>query len=464
MKIQFVGAARTVTGSCYHVQTKDVNILVDCGAFQGTRTNEKRNVSPFPFKASEVQHLLLTHAHLDHSGLIPKLVKDGFKGKIFTTKATADLCGVLLLDSAHIQERDAEWENKRRIRAGKSLIRPAYTIQEAVDSIAYFQGVNYNETIDLGNGVTVRFRDAGHILGSAIVELWVKGADWEKKLIFSGDLGQKNLPLIKDLTPIEEGDFVFVESTYGNRKHKGIKETIDEFGRAVSESLKRGGNVIIPSFAVGRTQDILYILNQLAREGKLNSLRVFVDSPLALQATRITVKHPECLDKETLALIKEENFFKNTSIVKFTESMEDSIEINKIKNGAVIISASGMCEAGRIRHHLKHNLWRPECSIIFVGFQAQGTLGRMIVDGAKKVRIFGEEIAVKAGIYTIGGLSAHADRDELLDWLSKFKKKPQRVFVMHGEEDTALGFAKTIQSQLNLDTYVPNSLEEIQIL
>lgn len=464
MKIQFVGAARTVTGSCCHIWTKDANILVDCGAFQGTRKNEKRNVTPFPFKASEVQYLLLTHAHLDHSGLIPKLVKDGFQGKIFTTKATVDLCGVLLLDSAHIQERDAEWENKRRIRAGKSLIKPVYTIQEAVDSIAYFQGVNYNETIDLGNGITVRFRDAGHILGSAIVELWVTEDDRGKKLIFSGDIGQKNLPLVKDFTPIEEGDFVFMESTYGNRKHKGVNETIDEFARAVTESLKRGGNVIIPSFAVGRTQDILYILNQLSREGKLNKLKVFVDSPMALQATRITVKHPECLDKETLALIKEENFFKNTSIVKFTESMADSMEINKIKSGAVIISASGMCEAGRIRHHLKHNLWRPECSIIFVGFQAQGTLGRMIVDGAKKVRIFGEEIAVKARIYTIGGLSAHADRDELLGWLSKFKRKPQRVFVMHGEEDTAIGFAETIRNQLNLDAYVPSSLEEIEML
>lgn len=463
MKITFVGAARTVTGSCYHIQTKDVIILVDCGAFQGTRDNEKRNVSPFPFKASEIQYLLLTHAHLDHSGLIPKLVKDGFKGKIFTTRATMDLCGIMLLDSAHIQERDTEWENKRRIRAGKPLIKPLYTIQEAVDSISYFQGVNYNETIDLGSGIKVRFRDAGHILGSAIVEIWVKGDVREKKLVFSGDLGQKNLPLIKDLTPIEEGDFVFIESTYGNRRHRGIKETIDEFGQAVSESLKRGGNVIIPSFAVGRTQDILYILNQLAREGKLNSLRVFIDSPLALQATRITVKHPECLDKGTLALIKEGNFFKNTPIVKFTESVEDSIEINKIKGGAIIISSSGMCEAGRIRHHLKHNLWRPECSVIFVGFQAQGTLGRMIVDGAKKIRIFGEEIAVKARIYTIGGLSAHADRDELLDWLSKFKKKPQRVFVMHGEEVTALGFAETVRNKLNLDTYVPISLEEIQI-
>lgn len=463
VKITFVGATRTVTGSCYYIKTNNVHILVDCGAFQGTRDNEKRNVEPFPFKPSEIQYLLLTHAHLDHSGLIPKLVKDGFKGKIFATKATVDLCGVMLLDSAHIQERDAEWENKRRIRAGKSLIKPLYTIQEAADSIAYFHGLAYNETVDLGNGIAARFRDAGHILGSAIIELWVKGDTGEKKLVFSGDLGQKNLPLIKDSTPIEDGDYVFVESTYGNRKHKGIKETVDEFAQAVAESLKRGGNVIIPAFAVGRTQDILYILNQLTREGKLDHLQVFVDSPMALQATRITVKHPECLDKETLELMKRENFLKNTVALKFTESVEDSMEINKIKSGAIIISASGMCEAGRIRHHLKHNLWRPECSIIFVGFQAQGTLGRRIVDGAKKVRIFGEEIAVNARIYAIGGLSAHADRDELLDWLSKFKKRPLRVFIIHGEEETAMGFAATIQKQLNLDAYVPNILEEIRI-
>ncbi|MDE1890091.1 MAG: MBL fold metallo-hydrolase [Planctomycetota bacterium] len=463
MNIKFIGAARTVTGSCYHIQTQETSILVDCGAFQGTKDNEKRNVEPFPFKSSDVQYLLLTHAHLDHSGLIPKLVKDGFRGKILTTKATVDLCGVMLLDSAHIHERDAEWENKRRIRAGKPSVKPLYTIQEAVDSFAYFRGVNCGETIDLGNGIRARFQEAGHILGSAIIEIWLKGDTSEKKLVFSGDLGQKNLPLINDFTPIEEGDYVFIESTYGNRKHKGIKETIDEFAQAVSESLRRGGNVVIPSFAVGRTQDILYILNQLSREGKLNHLQVFVDSPMALQATRITLKHPECLDKETLELIEKGQFPKSTLTLKFTESIEDSMEINKIKSAAIIISASGMCEAGRIRHHLKHNLWRPECSIIFVGYQAQGTLGRRIVEGAKTVRIFGEEIAVNAKIYTIGGLSAHADRDELLDWLSKFKKKPQRIFVVHGEEETALAFAKTVRERLSLDAYVPKSLEEVQI-
>jgi len=463
MKIRFIGAARTVTGSCYHFQANDTNLLIDCGMFQGGKKNEERNRAPFPFKPSEIQYLLLTHAHLDHAGLVPKLIKEGFKGKILTTKATVDLCGIVLLDSAHIHERDAEWENKRLIRAGRPTVKPLYTIQEAVASFSYFQGVAYNETIDLGNGIKARFSDAGHILGSAIIELWLKEGGSEKKLVFSGDLGQKNLPLIKDPTPIEEGDYVFIESTYGNRKHKGIKETIEELATAVSESIKRGGNVIIPAFAVGRTQDILYILNQLTREGKLDHTQVFVDSPMALQATRVILKHPECLDAETSELIENKQFPRGSLTLKFTETAEDSMEINKIKNSAIIISSSGMCEAGRIRHHLKHNLWRPECSIIFVGFQAADTLGRRIIDGAKTVKIFGEEIAVNAEIYTIGGLSAHADRDELIDWLNKFRKKPTRVFVVHGEEETALYFAETVRSRLSLNAYTPRMLEEIEI-
>ncbi|KKO20338.1 MAG: MBL fold metallo-hydrolase [Candidatus Brocadia sp.] len=463
MKITFFGAAKTVTGSCYGIHANATNILVDCGFFQGTKDNEQKNSSPFPFRPSEIQYVLLTHAHLDHSGLIPKLVKEGFRGKILATHATVDLCGVVLLDSAHIQERDAEWENERHMRAGRPLVSPLYTVQEAADSIAYFQGISYGETRELGDGFKVRFRDAGHILGSAIVELWVRDDTMEKKLVFSGDLGQKNVPLVKNPTFIEEGDYVFIESTYGNRRHKGIEETVEEFNRVIAESVKRGGNVIIPAFAVGRTQEVLYLLNQMARAGKINQLRVFVDSPMALQATRITIKHPECLDEETLALVKRGGFSRGALELTFTESAEDSKSINKLKSSAIIISASGMCEAGRIRHHLKHNLWRPECSVIFVGFQAAGTLGRRIVEGAKIVSIFGEEIAVKASIYTIGGLSAHADRDELLDWLGKFKKRPQRVFVMHGEENTAVDFAKTIHDRLRYDAYVPDMLEHIQL-
>ena len=463
MKITFVGATRIVTGSCFHIQTKEANLLIDCGLFQGTRENEQRNSEPFPFEPSEIDCLLLTHAHLDHSGLIPKLVKEGFRGKILATKATVDLCKVMLLDSAHIHERESIWTNKKRMRAGKPPIQPLYTVDDAENSFQYLQGFDYRETVDLEKGVKVRFQDAGHILGSASLELWVREDGKEKKLVFSGDIGQKGLPIVKDPAIIEEGDYVFTESTYGNRKHKNSEETIKEFLKAISESLERGGNVIIPAFAVGRTQNILSILKQLSKEGKLNNLKVFLDSPMAIRATSITLNHPECFDEETLELVKEGKLSGSGLSLTFTEKVEESREINKIKSGAIIISASGMCNAGRIRHHLKHNLWRPECSVVFVGYQARGTLGRIIIDGAKVVRLFGEEIAVKAKIYTIGGFSAHADQDGLIDWLSNFKNKPERIFVMHGEEETALSFADTIKKQLNVDAYVPYSMEEITI-
>ncbi|KHE91006.1 MAG: MBL fold metallo-hydrolase [Candidatus Scalindua rubra] len=463
MKITFIGATRIVTGSCFHIQTEKAHLLIDCGLFQGTRENEQKNAEPFPFKPSEVDYLLLTHAHLDHTGLIPKLVKEGFQGKILATKATAELCNVMLLDSAHIHEREAEWQNKKRMRAGKPPLQPLYTTEDAAYSFQFFQGANYNEIVDLENGVKVRFQDAGHILGSASLELWVKENAKEKKLVFSGDIGQKDLPIVKDPTPIEEADYVFTESTYGNRRHKDIDETVEEFRKAVSEALERGGNVIIPAFAVGRTQNILYILKQLSKERKLKNLHVFVDSPMAIQATNITLNHPECFDEETLELVKKGKLSGSGLSLTFTEKVEDSMKINKTKSGAIIISASGMCNAGRIRHHLKHNLWRSECSVIFVGYQAQGTLGRRIIEGAEVVKILGEEIAVKAKIYTIGGFSAHADQEGLIDWLSNFKKKPERIFVMHGEEDTAVGFAETIKKRLNIDAYAPLYLEDITI-
>lgn len=464
MRITFIGAARMVTGSCFYLQTKGANLLIDCGFFQGSKENEERNADSFTFDPSGIHYLLLTHAHLDHSGLIPKLVKHGFKGKILATNATVELCRIMLMDSAYIQERDAEWDNKKRVRAGKPLLTPLYTADEAADSLDYFQGIEYGTIEEIGDGIKVRFQNAGHILGSAIVELWVnEDASGEKKLVFSGDIGQKNIPVVNDPTPIEEGDYVFIESTYANRKHKGIHETTEEFRQAVTESLERDGNIIIPAFAVGRTQNILYLLKKLSIEGRLGHLQVFVDSPMAIRATRVTLNHPEYLDDETLELIREGKFSGSNLSLKFTEAVEESMELNKIKRGAIIISASGMCNAGRIRHHLKHNLWRPECSVIFVGFQAYGTLGRRIVEGATMVKLFGEEIAVKAKIYTIGGLSAHADQEGLMDWLNKFKRKPRRIFVIHGEEETALGFVDTIKKQMNTDAYAPLPMEVITI-
>lgn len=463
MKLQFIGGIRSVTGSSYLITTDTAKILVDCGMFQGRDDGEKRNFQPFPFNPSEINTLLLTHAHIDHSGLIPKLVKEGFKGKTITTKATADLCGIMLLDSAHIQEKDAEWETRKRLRGGKRPLKPLYTIPEAAESLTHLKGVDCDVMLDIAPHIEARLSDAGHILGSGILELWVMEKGRKVTIVFSGDLGHKGIPIVKDPAYINDADYILIESTYGNRQHKGMKETVDEFAEAVRETLARGGNVIIPSFAIGRTQDILYILNQLSREGRLNHLNAFIDSPLATNATRIFLKHPECFDKETLDIIAKDQFPKGAPTLKFTETPEESMAINWIKSGAIIIAASGMCEAGRIRHHLKHNLWREECSIIFVGFQAQGTLGRQIVDGAKTVRIFGEEIAVKAKVYTIGGLSAHADRQELMDWLAHFKTRPKRIFVVHGEEETSLDFAKTVHEKFLVDTYVPRVLEEVKL-
>ncbi len=463
MKIQFIGGVRSVTGSSYLITTDTAKVLVDCGMFQGINDGGKRNLRPFPFKPSEIDALLLTHSHIDHSGLIPKLVKDGFKGKIFTTRASADLCGILLLDSAHIHERGAEWETRKRMRKGRKAVAPLYNIADAAESLSHIEGIDYDAVIKVAPNVEVRFKDAGHILGSAILELWVMEKGRKIKIVFSGDLGNRGAPIVKDPTYISDADYILVESTYGNRQHKGMKETIEEFAGAIGETLRKGGNVIIPSFAVGRTQDILYILNQFSREGRLNNLNVFIDSPLATNATRVFLKHPECFDKETLELITKGQFPKGTPILKFSETPEESMSINRIKSGAIIIASSGMCEAGRVRHHLKHNLWREECSIVFVGFQAQGTLGRQIIDGAKTVKLFSEVVAVRAKVYTIGGLSAHADKNGLMDWLSHFNKKPKKVFVVHGEEKTSLDFAQSVHERFLIDAHVPRPLEEVML-
>ena len=463
MKIQFIGGVRSVTGSSYLVTADSTRILVDCGMFQGVNDGEKRNLRPFPFKPSEIDAVLLTHSHIDHSGLIPKLVKDGFKGKIFATRATADLCGILLLDSAHIHERDAEWETRKRMRKGKKAVAPLYTIADAAESLSHIEGIDYDVVLKAAPNMEVRFKDAGHILGSAILELWVMEKGRKVKIVFSGDLGNRGAPIVKDPTYISDADYILIESTYGNRQHKGMKETIEEFAGAIGETLRKGGNVIIPSFAVGRTQDILYILNQFSREGRLNNLNVFIDSPLATNATRVFLKHPECFDKETLELITKGQFPKGTPILKFSETPEESMSINRIKSGAIIIASSGMCEAGRVRHHLKHNLWREECSIVFVGFQAQGTLGRQIVDGAKTVKLFGEVVAVRARVYTIGGLSAHADKNGLMDWLTHFNVKPKKIFVVHGEEKTSIDFAQSVHDRFLVDTHVPRQLEEVSL-
>lgn len=460
MKIRFLGGVRTVTGTCFHMSINDMQILIDCGMYQG-EDSDKVNRAPFQFNPEHIAYLFLTHAHIDHSGLIPKLVKDGFQGKIITTSATADLAEIMLYDSAHIQEKDAEWLTKKSLRAGKDItFTPLYNVEDVKAAIPFFEKKLYGKIEHLGSGIKYRFIDAGHILGSGTLEIWYQDSPVEKKIVFSGDIGKKGNPIINDPQQIDMADYVVIESTYGNRLHKSMEESIDELVGAIKMTFKRGGNVLIPAFAVGRTQDILYTLNTLAKEKRLNNLHVYVDSPLAEAATKIYLAHPECYDEDAMKMLQSKAG--NALKLHFAHSMEESQKINKILSGAVIIAGSGMCDGGRIRHHFKHNLWRSECSVIFMGFQAKGTLGRRIVDGANTVHVLGEDIAVKANIYTIGGFSAHADQKELLDWLSAFSNKPE-VFIVHGEESVSLKFEAVVKDRFNFITHLPKKGEEFEI-
>lgn len=464
LRIEFLGGAREVTGSSILVRTDGCMFLVDCGMFQGGTESDRKNARKFPVPPSELDFILVTHAHIDHTGLLPKVVRDGFRGTIHATAATADLMRIMLPDSGHIQEKEAEWKAKRRKRAGRRDVRPLYTEADAHAVLPRIAPVPYEEEVAPAPGVRARFLDAGHILGSAIVAVSVRDGGREKTLVFSGDLGHRGLPIVRDPTPVERADVVVMESTYGNRLHKGMEETIEEFVHAVTDTLHRkGGNVVIPSFAVGRTQDILYLLADLTRRGRLSGLAVHIDSPLAAEATRVTLRHPECFDEGTRRVYEWRE--KNPEALKVivTQGVEDSIALNSVWGGAIILSGSGMCEAGRIKHHLKHNLWRKESSIVIVGFQANGTLGRRIVEGAKRVRIFGEEIAVAADVYTIGGLSAHADRDDLLAWAGRFRTPPERAFVAHGEERVSLAFAGMLRGRYGWKAEVPWPAQPIDL-
>ena len=457
MNLTFLGAAREVTGSCYLVETDGVCFLVDSGMFQGGRTADASNRDAPGFDPKDVDFVLLTHAHIDHSGLLPRLVAMGFKGPVYCTKPTRDLLEVMLLDSAHLQEKEAEWETRRRRRSkGRRTqdVAPLYTVAQAQASLKHLHGQDYDHPLHPHPQVRVQFRDAGHILGSAIIEVWVDEAGLTTKLVFSGDLGQPSRPLVEDPTPIEEADILLVESTYGNRLHKPLDATRDELAHAVNDTLlRKKGNLIMPAFALGRTQELLYMLNDLAEEGRIpEHLDVYVDSPMATKATRITLKHMDVLDEESQGFLRARG---KGPRVHFTESVEESMALNRIKHGAIIIAASGMCEGGRIRHHLRHNLPCRSCTILIAGFQAAGTLGRRLVDGAKEVTLFGERVPVHAELYTLGGLSAHADRDALMGWLRHFRKPPRQTFVVHGESLTAQGFGKLIHKELGWRVDVP---------
>lgn len=467
MKLTFLGAAREVTGSSYLLDADGVRFLVDCGMFQGGREARDKNRRAFSFDPRTIDFVILTHAHIDHSGLLPRLVALGFKGRIYTTRATCDLLAVMLPDSAHIQEKEAEYQNLHRFRQGMARrdaargspprdTAPLYTVAQAQASLKQLNPVDYDLEIAPHPQVRCTFRDAGHILGSAIVEVWVGEGPRRRKTVFSGDLGQPARPLLRDPTPIFDADYLLVESTYGNRDHKSMDATQDELVTAINDTIERkGGNVIIPAFAVGRTQDMLYLLADLTRQARIPKLSVFVDSPMATAATEITFRHMELLDAETHALMGRHGGAQYFRKLEFVEDVEESKALDRVTGGAVIISASGMCEAGRVKYHLRANLARRESTILITGFQAAGTFGRRLVDGAKRVRLLGEDIPVRADLYTLGGLSAHADRTALLAWLGHFRSKPRQVFVVHGEETVAKDFAADLKTQFDWDAMAP---------
>ncbi len=455
MQLSFLGAAREVTGSCFLVEAVTTRFLVDCGMVQGGRAAAARNHDPFTFDPASIDFVLLTHAHIDHSGLLPKLRRSGFKGPIYATPATIDLLGVMLPDSAHIQDSDAKRDARRF--SGKIVPPPLYTLQDAHECLKQARSVEYDREFAPRVGVRARFRDAGHILGSAIVEVWVTEYGRRTKLVFSGDLGQPGRPILRDPTVIKDADILVIESTYGNRRHKDFSATEEEIIGIVEKTLsERGGNVIVPAFAVGRTQEVLYHLHRLTCEGRLRRPTVFVDSPMAAEATRITREHLELFDEQAKRLAGWHARGENLPYLHFTASAEESMGLNQIRSGAVIISASGMCDAGRIRHHLRHNLPRSECSVLLPGFQAQGTLGRRLIEGAERVRIFGEDIPVRAAIHSVEGLSAHADQNALLDWARGFTRAPEQTFVVHGEPSAAQAFAELLQQQFGRQVTVPD--------
>lgn len=448
MKITFIGATHEVTGSCTLLNVCGKNYLVDCGMEQGIDVFE--NV-PIPVAAGEIEAVFLTHAHIDHSGMLPKLYKDGFRGAIYTTQTTANLCAIMLRDSAHIQESEAQWRNRKAERAGEALVEPVYTTQDALGAISRFRPCGYGERIQAGEGVHVRFTDIGHLLGSACIELWLTEAGQTKKIVFSGDVGNLNQPIINDPKPVDKADYLVIESTYGNRLHEGRADPIANLAKVLQETLDRGGNLVIPSFAVGRTQEMLYAIRQIKQEGLITGhpyFPVYVDSPMAVEATGIFLQCDiSCLDEETAALVKagiNPIWFDGVCL---SSSAEESKQINVDNRPKVILSASGMCEAGRIRHHLKHNLWGENNTVLFVGYQAEGSLGRKLQNGAKSVKLFGEEIAVNAHIETLQGTSGHADQAGLLRWLDAFQEKPGQVFVNHGDDDSCTTFRDLLEQK-----------------
>ena len=473
MKITFLGAARTVTGSNFLVEGAGKKFLVDCGMWQGKAEQEMENDQEFEFNPTDIDFVLLTHAHIDHSGRIPKLYKEGFRNKVYAHKATCDLCALMLPDSGHIQETESEWKNRKRMRRGEKPIPPIYTAEEAAKCLEIFEAVQYDKIIEITPEIHVRFNDAGHMLGSSIIELWVREDGKETKTVFTGDLGNNDIPLLSPLTMIEDTDYLVMESTYGSRLHVKNEQKAEIFLNVVSETLDNGGTVVIPSFAVGRTQEILYELNKLKEEKDDEEFRrkyktlmktpVYVDSPLAISATEVFSDNMDLFDEETKEeMAKGDNPLEFPGL-QFTKTADESKALNEDPRASIIISASGMCEVGRIKHHLKHNLWNPKSTILFVGYQAPGTLGYNIVNGAKTVKIFGEEIAVNARIEYIEGYSGHADQELLMNFIYSFIKKPKHIFLVHGEPESQDILRDKIEGETGLGVTIPEFGETYEL-
>lgn len=459
MKIRFLGANTSVTGSCHLVTTDNHKFLLDCGLFQGSNEMEELNYEMFDFDPTEIEFLLLSHAHIDHCGRIPLLVKRGFQGKIYCTDATADLLNVMLRDSASIHERESEWKNRKNQRAGKPLVEPLYTTKDAEEALNNVVPILYNQLFEINETVKFVFNDAGHILGSSIVELFITENEEVSKIVYSGDLGVTGKPILRDPTIIKKADCLIMESTYGDRVHEENSNSIEKLIDIVLKTTRRGGTVVIPSFAVGRTQELIFEFNRFYEKhseykDELNNIMVYVDSPMAISATKVFRRNAQVFDDETRDYILRGDHPLDFVNLRFTRTTAESVSLNTNTSPKVIISSSGMCEAGRIKHHLKHNLWNPKSSIVFVGYQAKGTLGYSILNGDKKVTIFGEKINVKAEIYNLEGFSGHADKNGLVEWLAGFKQQPKQIFLVHGEEQSKVALAKEIKDNLDYDCTV----------
>jgi metallo-beta-lactamase family protein len=433
LTIEFCGAAREVTGSCHLVTIGNQRLLLDCGLIQGRRADEARNRQPFPFDPKSIDAVVLSHAHIDHSGRLPLLVKSGFRGPIFTHRASRDLCRVMLKDAGFLSEKDAEWENRKRYRKHLEPVAPLFTVEDARNAMQHFKGLAYDKKQKILPGVHLRLRDAGHILGSSVAELWLEDGGATRKLVFSGDLGRVGMPVLRDPSIIERADLVVMESTYGDRLHRTWDDTQLEMQEMLRGASKSKGNILMPAFAVGRTQEILYFFAKYYDAWDLGGWQVFLDSPMAIEATRVFARHADLFDSETAGMWRDHGKSSLLPNLHISRSANQSMAINRIRSGAIIIAGSGMCNGGRIKHHLKHNVWRKECQVIMSGFQATGTLGRALVDGTRHIRLWGETITVAAQVRTIGGLSAHADRSDLSAWYGNFSGHPPVVLV-HGEE------------------------------